>query len=336
MVVLSSPKEFRVLLYEPVHDDALELLSTVAEICYATDLTEQTLLEEVRDVDGIILRAHGRISARIMDAAPRLVVAARHGAGPDNIDAEAASERGIYVVNTPGANTQAVAEHCVGLMLALSKGLLKSDQVVRQGRWDLRLGLVGRELHGKTLGLVGFGRIGQRVATICHQAFGMRILYSDVIVHPEAARALEAQQMKLDELLREADYVSVHVPLLAETEGLIGRSEFALMRKSAYFLNLARGRVVDEAALIDALDRGIIAGAGLDVFAMEPTPTDNRLFALENVVATPHVASLTEEALRRMGMMVVRDVMRVFQGTPPENWVNRSTMASRAATLGAT
>jgi D-3-phosphoglycerate dehydrogenase len=328
--VESTPKEFRVLLYEPIHEDAMQLLSTVAEVRHATELTEQALLEQVRDVDGIILRAHGRISAPIMDAAPKLVVAARHGTGPDNIDAEAASERGIYVVNTPGANTQSVAEHCVSMMLALSKGLLQSDKVARQGRWDLRLGLVGRELRGKMLGLVGFGRIGQRVATICHQAFGMRILYYDVIDYQEAGHGLNARQTALDDLLREADYVSVHVPLLSETENLIGMHEFALMKKGAFFLNLARGRVVDEAALIDALDRGNIAGAGLDVFAMEPTSSDNRLLAFENVVVTPHVASLTEEALRRMGMMVVRDVMRALQGVPPENWFNRSLMCEKS------
>ena len=324
-VVMSGRKKFRALLDVPIHADAVELLSTVAEVRYAEGLTEEILVEAARDVDGIIVRANGRMTARIMDAAPRLAVIGRHGVGVENIDVAAATERGIYVVNTPEANTESVAEHCVGMMIALSKRILPLDRALRQGRWEARYDYIGRELQGKTLGLVGFGRIGQRIATICHQAFGMRILYYDIEAYPQVAQALGARRTTLDELLREADYVSVHVPLLPETRGLIGDGEFALMKPTAFFLNLARGPVVDEAALIDALREGTIGGAGIDVFAVEPTPADNPLLTLENVVVTPHMAALTEEALRSMAMTVVRDVMRVWEGKTPQHWVNRWT-----------
>ena len=322
---MSERKRFRALLYEPIHADAVEMLATVAEVCYAEDLTEEALVEAAHDVDGIIVRALGRVTARIMDAAPRLAVVARHGAGVENIDVGAATERRIYVVNTPEANAESVAEHCVGMMIALSKRILPADRALRQGQWQARYNHIGRELQGKTLGLVGFGRIGQRVATICHQAFEMRILYYDIEAYPQVAQALGARRTTLDDLLCEADYVSVHVPLLPQTRGLMDACEFALMKPTAFFLNLARGPVVNEAALLDALREGTIAGAGIDVFAVEPTPADNPLLALENVVVTPHMAALTEEALWRMATMVVRDVMRVWEGGTPQYWVNRWT-----------
>jgi D-3-phosphoglycerate dehydrogenase len=318
---MSEHKKYRALLYEPIHADAVELLSTVAEVRHAESLAEEVLVEAVHDVDGIIIRSHGRVTARIMDAVPRLAVIGRHGTGVDTIDVAAATERRIYVVNTPDANTESVAEHCVGMMIALSKHILPADRAMRQGHWQVRYTYTGHELQGKTLGIAGFGRIGQRVATICHQAFAMQILYYDVQAYPEVAQALRARRTTLDDLLREADYVSLHLPLLPETRGLIGAREFALMKPTAYFLNLARGAIVDETALTDALRKGTIAGAGIDVFAVEATPADTPLFALENVVVTPHLAALTEEALWRMAM-VVRDVMRVWEGQTPQYWVN--------------
>ena len=314
----------RVLLYEPLHDDAIALLSTVAEISFPDNLEQDTLIEAARGVSGIIVRGFGEITAEVMDAAgPRLSAVARHGAGVENIDVDAATKRRIYVINTPEANVEAVAEHCVGMMIVLSKRMLVADRALRRGEWEARYTLVGQELQGKTLGIVGLGRIGQRVGSICHLAFGMPILYSERRELPsEVTLALGAQRTTLEELLQRSDYVSINVPLLPSTHGLIGTDELALMKPTAFLLNLSRGPVVDEAALVDALREGVIAGAGLDVFEVEPTPGDHPLFEMDNVAVTPHMAAITEESMWRMGM-VVRDVMRVWEGGTPEHWVNR-------------
>lgn len=318
---MSERRKRKVLLYEPIHDDAVRMLSDVAEIRYADGHTQDALIETARGVDGIIARIHGRVSAEVMDAAPQLAVIGSHGVGVDNIDVAAATERGIYVVNTPGANTNSVAEHGVGMMIALSKNFVALDQATREGRWEARYDYTGSELRGTTLGLVGFGRIGQRVASICREAFGMQILYADVVPHAEAAQALQARWVGLEALLSASDYVSLHVPLTRETRHLIGSEELNRMKPTAYLLNLARGAIVDEEALTEALRAGSIAGAGVDVFAEEPPSDDHPLLDLEKVLVSPHSAALTHQGLRRMAM-VVEDVMRVWAGERPYHWVN--------------
>ena len=325
MVTIENRRRFRALLYEPIHPDATELLSTVAELRYVADWEEDTIVEAVRDVDGIIIRAHGAVTARVMAAGPRLTVVSRHGVGFDNVDMAAATERGIYAANTPGVNADSVAEHAVGMMISLSKHLLPADQAVRRGNWEARSKYIGQELRGKTLGVVGFGHIGQRLAGICRNGFGMEILYYDVQAYAELERDLAARKLELRELLRQADYVSVHVPLMPQTRGLIGPGEFAVMKPSAYFLNLSRGPVVDEEALIDCLRQGSIRGAGIDVFVEEPTPADNPLLSLENVVLTPHLAGMSAEAMLRMAMTAAGNLLSVWDGKPPSGWVNRSS-----------
>jgi D-3-phosphoglycerate dehydrogenase len=311
-----------VLLLGEIHEDAMALLREKAEIRFATSLEEEDLIAQVGDVEGIVVRAEGDVNRRVLENAPRLKVVGRHGVGVDNIDLGAASERGIYVVNTPQAPVEPVAEHALGLILILSKRILRSDEAFRQGRWDARFEYIGRSLRGKTLGIVGFGNIGKRLAELC-QPFYMTILYHDILEQEEEAGRLRARWVELDELLRWADYVSLHTPLLPATYHLIGERELSLMKPTAYLINTARGAVVDEAALLTALREGKIAGAGLDVFEQEPTPADNPLFALPNVVVTPHMASHTNEALRNMAM-VVEDVIAVLEGREPENWVNRN------------
>ncbi|NOZ28692.1 MAG: hydroxyacid dehydrogenase [Chloroflexi bacterium] len=308
-----------VLLYEPIHPKALAYLSERAEVRMADSLDEDDLIRAVADVDGIIVRARGRVSRRLMEAAPRLKVIGRHGVGLDHIDCRAAAELGIVVVNTPDANTESVAEHCLGMMIILAKRILQADQALRAGDWEARYRLTGHELHGKTLGIVGFGRIGQRVATLCHAALAMPVLYYDVVEHSEAAARLNAQRVPLDELLEAADFVSVHVPLLPETHGLIDESALRRMKPTAFLTNASRGPVVDQAALIRALQEGWIAGAGLDVFDPEPLPPDSPLLQLDNVVVTPHMAAHTDEALLRMAMGAVTDVLAVIQGRTPQH-----------------
>ncbi len=305
-----------VLLYEPMHEDAVNLLRARYEVRMAPSLEEEALLESVRDVDAIIIRANGKISRRLIEHAPRLKVIGRHGVGVEAIDLAAATERGIVVVNTPDANTESVAEHCIGMMIALAKKLLPADRAARRAEWNARYELIGTELYGKTLGLIGFGRIGRRVAEMGHAAFQMPIIYFDVVDYPDAERALGAQRMGLEDVLRRGDFVSVHVPLLASTRNLIGTRELNLMKRSAFLINAARGEVVNEAALAAALRDKCIAGAGLDVFASEPVNADNPLFQFDNVVLSPHMAAHTDEALRRMAM-VATDVIAVLDGKEP-------------------
>jgi D-3-phosphoglycerate dehydrogenase len=296
----------------------LELLGQRAEVRMATGLDEEQLLPLVKDVQGIIIRANGTVSRRLMQAAPNLKVVARHGVGVEAIDRQAAAELGIAVVNTPEANVESVAEQCLGMMIGLAKRMRQADQALRLGDWDARYRLIGNELLGKTLGLVGFGRIGRRLAAMCRHGLSMRILYSDVVAYPEAERELEARRVELGELLAEADFVSLHTPLVPQTRGLIGEAELRMMKPSAFLINTSRGPVVDQAALERALAEGWIAGAGLDVYDPEPLPPDSALLQRDNLILSPHMAAHTDEALLRMAM-VVTDVLAVIDGRPPAN-----------------
>jgi len=246
----------------------------------------------------------------------------RHGVGVDNIDIEAATDHGVQVVNTPTATVEGVAEHVLGMIVALSKKILSGHKRLVDGDWSARYELHGRELKGRTLGVIGFGRIGRRIAQICHYGLNMSILYSDVMAAPELEQALGAKRVEMDELLGRADYVTVHVPLLPSTRGLIGKREFGLMRPDTLFFNASRGPVVDEKALYEALVEGKIAGAGLDVFEQEPTPADNPLLKLDQIIVTPHMATATQEALVAMSM-VTTDIIAVIEGRQPEHPVNQ-------------
>jgi D-3-phosphoglycerate dehydrogenase len=306
-----------VLLYEPIHERALALLNEQADVRMAKSLEEADLVDVVADVEGIIIRANGKISREIMQAAPQLKVVARHGTGVEAIDHEAAAEFGIVVVNTPEANVESVAEQCLAFMLVLGKRVLESDAAIREGDWDSRYQLIGTELLGKTLGLVGFGRIGQRVAELSHSSLSMPIKYFDVVSYPDFESALGAEKLSLDEILECADFISIHVPLLESTKGLIGEVELKRMKPTAFLINSSRGPVVDQRALIKALKNGWIRGAGLDVYDPEPLPPDNPLLGMDNVVLSPHMASHTDEALFRMAM-VIEDVLAVIRGEAPK------------------
>lgn len=306
-----------VLLYEPIHERALALLKEQADVRLAESLDEADLVDVVADVEGIIIRANGKISRKIMQAAPKLKVVARHGTGVEAIDHEAAAELGIVVVNTPEANVESVAEQCLAFMLVLGKRVLESDAAIREGDWDSRYRLIGTELLGKTLGLVGFGRIGQRVAELCHSSLCMPIMYFDVVSYPDLESALGAEKVSLEEILESADFLSIHVPLLESTRGLIGEVELQRMKPSAFLINSARGPVVDQRALVKALKNGWIRGAGLDVYDPEPLPPDSPLLSMDNVVLSPHMASHTDEALFRMAM-VIEDVLAVIREEAPK------------------
>ena len=305
-----------VLLYEPIHERATALLKQQAEVRMAESLAEESLIRVVHDVDGIIIRANGKVTRAIMEAAPRLKVVARHGTGVEAIDHQATADLGIAVVNTPAANIESVAEQCLAFMLVLGKRLIESDTAIRAGDWDARYRLIGTELLGKTVGFIGFGRIGQRVAELCHASLTMPITYYDVVAYPEMEQRLDARRCSFEQILESAYFVSIHVPLLPETKGLIGEAELKRMKPTAFLINTSRGPVVDQQALIQALQQGWIRGAGLDVYDPEPLPEDNPLLVMDNVVLSTHMASHTDEALFRMAM-VIDDVLAVIRGEPP-------------------
>jgi D-3-phosphoglycerate dehydrogenase len=297
-----------------MHEAGTKLLEQHGEVVMAPALDEAALMSAVRDVDAIVIRANGKVTRKVMEAAPRLKVVGRHGVGLETIDVPAATERGIWVVYTPEANSESVAEHFVGLALMLSKRILEADQALRAGQWNVRYEYIGRELFGKTLGIAGFGRIGRNTARICRRGFGMPVLYSDVVAAPPDVEAeTEAKRVSLDELLRTADYVSLNLPLTPETRHIIGREQIRMMKATAYLLNLGRGPLWDEKAVLEALEGQWIAGAGTDVFEEEPTAKDNPLFRHRRFVCTPHMAAHTDEAMRRMSL-VAEDVVAVLEG----------------------
>jgi D-3-phosphoglycerate dehydrogenase len=314
-------KKFKILLYEDMHDVGKAVLTEKAEIFFATSFEESSLIKEVREMDGIIIRANGKVSRKLMESVPKLKVIGRHGVGVENIDLEAATEKGIWVVNTPDANDISVAEHFFGLALMLSKMLKKADIALREGRWEVRYQYIGKELHGKTLGILGFGRIGRSVGRIGHKGFDMKVLYYDAIRYEEVEKEIKALKMSLEEVLSQSDYISINLPMLPETKGLLKAREFSLMKPSSYIINLARGPIWDEKALYSALKEGRIAGAASDVYEVEPATKDHPLLQLENFIGTPHMAAHTDEALRRMSL-VAEDVIRVLEGKVPVHPVN--------------
>lgn len=308
---------FKALFYEAMHTEGTKLLEEKCEVIYAKSFDESHLISLVGDVDAIVIRANGAVSRPVIEAAKRLKVIGRHGVGLDGIDLAAAKERGIKVVYTPMANTESVAEHFVALALMLAKKVKQGDIAVRQGNWKARYQLIGTELRGKTLGVLGFGRIGRQIARICHFGFFMPIIYYDVVRYPDAETELKAVQATMEEVCRQADFISINLPLLPATRGCINSALIVQMKSSAILINVARGPIWNETDVLEALKNGTIAAAGTDVFEEEPTPTGNPLFTAENFVATPHMAAHTNEAMIRMSL-VARDVLAVLEGRRPE------------------
>lgn len=260
--------------------------------------------------------------AALLRRCPNLLAVSSTGAGYDVIDVDACTEAGVLVVNQSGSNREAVAEHAVGLMLSLAKKIAASDKALRRTRGLDRFAYSGSELLGKTLGVIGIGQIGSRVAELCRGMFQMRVLAYDPYLTREEIAARGAEKVELEELLRRADHVSVHCPRNAETFGMIGRAQFALMKPTAYFINTARGGIHREDDLVEAIANGVIAGAGVDVFLDEPPSPDHPLFAFDNVIATPHIAGITAEAEREMAASAARQWLQIFAGERPRLLVN--------------
>lgn len=276
---------------------------------------ERGPLKKAKGADALLCLLTDRINGKIMDAVgAQLKVISNYAVGLDNVDLQAAKKRKIVVTNTPDVLTETVAEHTLALILALARRIREADRFVRIGRYkgfDPNL-FLGTELQGKILGIVGCGRIGLEVARKMYTAFGMRVCYYDQAPREEAEKTCGAFPVSLIRLLKESDVVSLHVPLLPSTKHLIGEKELGLMKKTAYLVNTARGAVVDEKALVKALQEGKIAGAALDVFEEEPKLTSG-LAKLENVLLTPHIASATKEARERMAVLAAQNIIDVLK-----------------------
>jgi D-3-phosphoglycerate dehydrogenase len=268
------------------------------------------------------LARHFHVDQDLLRRAPNLLIVSSNGAGYDPVDVEACSEAGVLVVNQSGGNAHSVAEHALGMLLTLSKRILEADRALRREANVSRNALIGTEAHGKTIGIVGLGNVGRRIAALCKGLLGMKVLAYDPYLTASEMAARGGEKVELDELLSRSDYVSVSCPLTRESRGMIGAREFALMQPHAYFITTARGFIHDEAALLEALRNRLIAGAGLDVWAKEPPPPDHPLLKFDNVLASPHTAGVTREARVNMGRIAAEQILDALDGMRPPRIIN--------------
>jgi len=301
----------KILVSDGLSEDGLALLRTGGEVTVNPKISAEELLAALPEYRALVVRSRTRVNARVIEAGKNLKVVGRAGVGVDNIDVAAAVSKGVVVVNSPLAASVSVAEHALGLMLALARLIPAADASLKQGRWE-KSAFVGGELNGKTLGLLGIGRIGAEVAKR-GAAFGMAIMAYDPYLNAGQIRQRGAEPASFDDVMARSDYVSLHLPFTAETKGMLGATQLAKMKKGARLICAARGGVVDEDALRAALDSGQLAGAALDVFTAEPPPAGS-IATHPKVVATPHVGAQTHEAQSRAGLMIAEEVLAALQG----------------------
>ena len=291
--------------------------------------SREVLLREVTQVDGLLSLLTDRIDGEVMDAAPRLRVVSNFAVGFDNIDIPAATQRRIVVTNTPEVLTETVADFAFCLMLAAARRLVEGDRYARDGKWKTwePLLLAGQDMYRATLGLIGLGRIGSAVARRA-KGFEMRVMYYDPFRREDLEQSLQIEYRPFTDVLRQADFISVHVPLSEQTRHLIGRDQFSMMKPTAVFVNTSRGPVVDQQALAEALAARRIFAAGIDVFEREPVPTDDPLLAQGNAIVAPHIASASIPTRIRMATLAAENLVAVLQGKRPPNPVNPEVLKS--------
>jgi glyoxylate reductase len=292
---------------------------------------KKIIIEKAKNVDALATLLSDKIDAEVFDAAPKLKIVSQMAVGFDNIDIPEATRRGIYVTNTPEVLTDTTADFAWALLMAVARRVVEADRYVRTGQWKVGWHpdmMTGRDVHDATIGIVGAGRIGYAMAKRA-KGFDMKILFYDVIPRPEMEKDFDAKRTDIDTLLKEADFVSIHVPLMKETHHLMNEQKLKLMKKTAYLINNSRGPVVDEKALYKALKEGWIAGAGLDVFEQEPVSMDNPLLKFDNVVVAPHISSASLETRFKMAEMVADNLVSFFEGKKPPNLVNPDVMKIR-------
>jgi D-3-phosphoglycerate dehydrogenase len=304
---------WKILIADGLEEKGQAMLRAQAQVEDRNGISAQELRSILPEFDALIVRSRTRVTAELLEHAARLKVIGRAGVGVDNIDLDAARAHGIIVVNSPLATTVAVAELTMGLLLATARAIPRADAAMKQGKW-LKKELEGIELQGKTLGLIGFGRIGREVA---HRAlaFGMRILAYDPLIPEDVIRQANVTPSSLETLLQRSDFISLHIPLTDETRNLLSTQAFAQMKTGVRLICTARGGIIDEQALLQALKEGKVAAAALDVFAVEP-PALNELITHPNLIATPHIGAQTVEAQTRAAEMIAEEVLAALRGEP--------------------
>ncbi|HSB28736.1 MAG TPA: phosphoglycerate dehydrogenase [Pyrinomonadaceae bacterium] len=302
----------KILVADDVSDTGLQPLRDAGfEVEKRTGLSKQELISSLQNCDGLIVRSETKVTADILEATPNLRVIGRAGVGVDNIDVPAATVNGVVVMNAPDGNTITTAEHTIALLISLARSIPQANTSLKSGRWE-RKKFIGVELQGKTLGIIGLGRIGRVVASRA-RAMGMTIVAYDPFIAQEQARDLEIELAPLEQVYARADFLTVHTPLTAETRGIIGREVLAKMKPGARIINCARGGLVDEEALFEAIKNGVIAGAALDVFSQEPPPAGSPLLELDQVIVTPHLGASTTEAQEGVAFTVSEQMRDYLQ-----------------------
>jgi D-3-phosphoglycerate dehydrogenase / 2-oxoglutarate reductase len=329
--------KYQVLLTEQISPVGIDMLEKAAKVVIAPSPSDADLLSLVGDADALLIRST-HLSIPVMEAGTKLKVIGRHGIGLDNIDIPAATRLGIQVVNTPGANTNAVAEHALWAMMHCAKNFNRAERALREGKFSVagslpglvqKMGYSTLELKDKTLGLIGFGRIARRLAELA-RCLQMDIKSFDPLVPDDAFQAFAVRRVRtVDEAIRDSDFVSLHVPYMKETHHLIGARELTLLKAESYLINTSRGGIVDEGALYRALKEKKIAGAALDVFEKEPPPADLPFFGLDSVVVTPHMAAMTDVALINMAVDASRGILDALEGKRPEFLANPEVWEKR-------
>lgn len=309
----------KVLIADAINEKGIENLKEVAEVVVKTNITPEELVNTINEYDGIVVRSRTKVTREVIEKADNLKIIARAGVGVDNIDLDAATEKGIMVVNSPESTSITVAEHTMGLLLNVARKIAIADKSVKEGKWDKKK-FMGVELRKKTLGVIGMGRIGSQVVNRC-KAFEMNAMAYDPYLPEEVAKQMGVELSDLESVLKNADFITIHVPLTPETKHLISTKEFEIMKDTAFIANCARGGIIDEEALYVALSENKIGGAALDVYEEEP-PVDSKLIQLDNIVLTPHIAASTKEAQRDAAIIVADEIIDLFKGRTPQNVLN--------------
>ena len=319
-------ESMKVIVADAINEQGIDNLKKVAEVVVDTDITPEELLNTIEEYDGIIVRSRTKVTREVIEKAKNLKIIARAGVGVDNVDVEAATEKGIMVVNAPESTSITVAEHTMGLMLSVARKIAIADKSVKENKWEKKK-FMGVELKNKTLGVVGMGRIGSQVVSRC-KAFEMDVIVYDPYLNKEVAKQMGVQLADLETVLKKADFITIHVPLTDETMHLISTKEIKMMKDSVFIINCARGGIIDEDALYDGLSNNNIGGAALDVFEEEP-PENSKLLELDNIVCTPHIAASTKEAQRDAAIIVANEVVKVLEGGTPKNVLNMPIVDSK-------
>ena len=317
--VMKNREVMKVLVTDSISQEGIEKIKKEVDVDIATDLTEKELIKRIKDYDALIVRSGTNVTRDVINASVRLRVIGRAGAGVDNIDVDAATEKGIIVLNTPGGNTISAAEHTIAMILALSRNIPQANASLKRGKWS-RGKFIGTEIQDKILGIIGLGRVGAEVAKKAH-ALGMHILACDPFISVDRAESLGASLVEMDVLLERADYITIHATHTKDTYHMISDAQFEKMKNGARIINCARGDIIEEGALLKAIKSGKVAGAALDVFENEP-PEGSPLLDLDEVIVTPHLGASTQEAQFNVSIAVAEGVLNAIKGEPVRNAVN--------------